>query len=218
MSDAYKVVKGKLKFKGDSKKGPLVPKKTTDTTSRNNPSGHCEDIPVIDSLNQSIEEEVVVRNGSGRITTSGTTVHGHDTHFMNDLSVGDAIIIIHPTTLQEETKIVRMVLSNVSISISSPFSTDLISSTTFRYIKAPKDEVGEEEKTRQEVSRQHKTEESAFGTYASEGGTKFNYRVKKGGAFGGYKIISESTNNSMSREELLNMRSKKKSDRFAIAV
>lgn len=83
-----------------------------------------------------------------------------------------------------------------------------------RYIKAPKDEVGEEEKTRQEVARQHKTEEAAFGTYASEGGTKFNYRVKKGGAFGGYKIISESTNNSMSREELLNMRSKKKSDRL----
>jgi hypothetical protein len=35
--------------------------------------------------------------------------------------------------LQDETKVVRMVLSNVSIGISSSFSTDLISTTSFRY-------------------------------------------------------------------------------------
>lgn len=52
---------------------------------------------------------------------------------MSQLTVGDAIMITHPTTLQEETKIVRMVLSNVSIGISSAFSTDLISTTPFRY-------------------------------------------------------------------------------------
>ena len=38
-------------------------------------------------------------------------------------------------SLQEETKIVRMVLSNVSIGISSGFSSDLISTTPFRLIK-----------------------------------------------------------------------------------
>jgi hypothetical protein len=31
-------------------------------------------------------------------------------------------------------------------------------------------------------------EEAAFGTYASQGGEKFVYRVKKEGAFGGYKV------------------------------
>ena len=40
------------------------------------------------------------------------------------------------------------------------------------------------------------------------------YRVKKASAFGGYKIISETAAGGMSREELLNMRAKKKSDRI----
>lgn len=31
-------------------------------------------------------------------------------------------------------------------------------------------------------------EEDAFGTYASQGGEKFVYRVKKEGGFGGYKV------------------------------
>lgn len=40
----------------------------------------------------------------------------------------------------------KMVLSNMSIAISSPFSSDLISTTSFRYIKAPRLEVSAEEK------------------------------------------------------------------------
>ena len=47
----------------------------------------------------------------------------------------------------------------------------------------------------------------------NEGGEKFVYRVKKTGSFGGYKIVSEDTNTVKTREDLLNMRSKKKSDR-----
>ena len=31
----------------------------------------------------------------------------------------------------------------------------------------------------------------AFGTYASGGGKKLTYRVKKSGTYGGYKIITE---------------------------
>lgn len=42
-------------------------------------------------------EEVQLQNGIGRITSSGTTVQGHYTEFMKQLSVGDAIIITHPT-------------------------------------------------------------------------------------------------------------------------
>lgn len=58
---------------------------------------------------------------------------------MSELAVGDAVIITHPSTLLEETKIVRMVLSDMSMSLSSAFSTDLITTTPFTYIKAPKD-------------------------------------------------------------------------------
>lgn len=83
-----------------------------------------------------------------------------------------------------------------------------------RYIKAPKDETNEEDKARSETLKAHKMEEAAFGTYASEGGTKLTYRVKSSTAFGGYKIVTETTSSAMSREQLLEMRAKKKSDRF----
>jgi hypothetical protein len=94
----------------------------------------------------------------------------------------------HPTTMADETKIVRMVLSNVSIGISSPFSSDLITSSTFRYIKSPKDPNAVVD-VRPKGSAY--SEESAFGTYASAGGDKFTYRVRKKGSFGGYQIITE---------------------------
>jgi hypothetical protein len=69
------------------------------------------------------------------MTSSGTTILGIDTLFMNELHHGDAIIVTHPTTYLDETKIVRMVLSNISISVSSAFSSDLITTAAFRYIK-----------------------------------------------------------------------------------
>ena len=49
-------------------------------------------------VSENSDEEIVVMNGSGRITSSGTTVHGHGTDFMSQLSVNDAIIITHPAT------------------------------------------------------------------------------------------------------------------------
>ncbi len=103
----------------------------------------------------------------------------------------------------------RMVLSNISMGISSAFSSDLISTTSFRwaniavlfcvtstdyqfyqfrYIKAPRDPNAAQTAPK---SSSAFSEEAAFGTYASNGGEKFTYRVKKEGAFGGYKIITE---------------------------
>jgi hypothetical protein len=114
----------------------------------------------------------VLLNGTGRITSSGTTIQGHSTKFLEELSPGDAIIIFHPTTLHEETKIVRMVLSSISIGISSAFSSDLISTTPFkfvfsyfpmcphsswiRFIKAPKEELDEEDELRIQKTAEEK--------------------------------------------------------------
>lgn len=60
-----------------------------------------------------------------------------------------------------------------------------------RYIKAPKEEEDLEEKERLASSKKHQAEKEAFGTYASKGGQEVVYRVKKTGAFGGYKIVTE---------------------------
>lgn len=113
-------------------------------------------------------DEIVILNGTGRITSSSTTIHGHGTKFIEELSPGDAIIVFHPTTLHEETKIVRMVLSPVSIGISSAFSTDLISTTPFKYIKAPKeelDEEGEQKLKNATKQKQNNIEKSVSGKY-----------------------------------------------------
>ncbi len=44
------------------------------------------------------EELLKEYTGTGRITSSGITVHGHFTEFASQLVPGDAIIITHPIT------------------------------------------------------------------------------------------------------------------------
>ena len=114
----------------------------------------------------------------------------------------------------------------------------MISTTSFKYIKAPKETDGkqysintvysyyklrinigksvEQIEAEEALNRKRKAnavEEHAFGTYASAGGEKIVYRVKKPGAHGGYSIVTETSNSSLSREDLLTIRSKKKADR-----
>jgi hypothetical protein len=86
----------------------------------------------------------------------------------------------------------------------------------YRFIKAPEEAVNSntrEETNKAKKEKENEKEKAAFGTYASQGGQQFVYRVKKGGAFGGYKIVTETTNTALDRESLLDMRTKKKSDR-----
>lgn len=134
---------------------------------------------------------------------------------------------------------VKVIVSNISMSISSPLSTDLVSTTSFRFIKTPKEEEENPEDIRKR--KQQSEENQAFGTYAGDlgnvfcfnewasivhgsnrisppscfSGTKVVYRVKKPGVYGGYKIVTESQDNQLSRTELLEQRSKHKSDRLA---
>ena len=50
--------------------------------------------PAPDNNDELLKEYV----GTGRITSSGITVHGHFTEFSSQLVPGDAIIITHPVT------------------------------------------------------------------------------------------------------------------------
>ena len=83
--------------------------------------------------------EIIIKTGSGRITSSGTTVQGYEgSRFLDEMRAGDAIIVRHPRTLMEETRLISMVVSNVALGISSAFSSDLISTAAFKFVKAPK--------------------------------------------------------------------------------
>lgn len=131
MSSKGKKLVGKLKFKGDNDK-----KKRKKADAVISPTEvRTDETPAVADANEEDDEDLMVKHqGTGRITSSSTTIHGHYTAFMDEIRAGDAIIIVHPTSLQEEMKVVRMVVSNISMSISSAFSTDLISTTPFKCV------------------------------------------------------------------------------------
>ena len=163
----------------------------------------------------------VRKSGSGKIISSSTTIHGsHGSKFMSELSNGDVLIVKHPTTLVEEIRVITMVLSDVSLSISSAFSTDIITATSFDYMKKPKAKGDGKKRKRKTPEELEEEEKLAFGTYASKG-NRISYRVRKGGknASGGYTIVTETVGageEPPSREFLMNLRAKKKSDRYCM--
>ncbi|OWZ15979.1 hypothetical protein PHMEG_00010289 [Phytophthora megakarya] len=214
MSSYSKTVGGKLQLKGGLS---LKPKKLKKKKSKD--KKRERDVPERDAP-ESTPFELVKARGSGRLLSSGTTLMGQmGSKFLQELHVGDAIVIQHPTSLAEETRIVRMVLSDVSASVSSAFSSDLVSTTPFYFIKAPpQDELQEEEEQEKQQKKRKMDEMTAFGTYAggTEKGGQYTYRVKKSGAYGGYAIVKEDANVERSREELLDMRAKKKGDRHCM--
>jgi len=77
--------------------------------------------------------EYKYQDGTGRLISSQRSVHGSNTIFMKELIIGDIIVIKHPQTLCEEERKVIVVLSDRSMQIDSPFSSDLISYTVFGF-------------------------------------------------------------------------------------
>lgn len=73
------------------------------------------------------------QNGTGRIISSSRSVHGMESKFVSELIIGDILVITHPTSVVEECRVVQLVLSERSIQIDSPFSTDLITYTSFSF-------------------------------------------------------------------------------------
>lgn len=146
-----------------------------------------------------------ITTGQGLITTSSTVVSGHGTAFKTQLRVGDAIIA------GNEMRVITMVLSRISISISSAFSTDLKSPTPYNYINKPRNDQKERAaKAHKAHLEKEKVEARAMGTYGNKG--EIVYREKT--VNGGYRIRKEQATTDMSRSDLLSHRAKKKSDRY----
>uniref|UniRef100_A0AAV1U8S8 Uncharacterized protein n=1 Tax=Peronospora matthiolae TaxID=2874970 RepID=A0AAV1U8S8_9STRA len=221
MTSYSRTVGGKLTLKGGVPLKPTKKRKHTKKQAKSqegatpeHTSSHSSGHTVASTY------DLVKIRGSGRLLSSGTTLMGQvGTKFLQELKVGDALVIQHPTSLVDETRIVRMVLSDVSASVSSAFSSDLVSSTPFYYIRAPPaDEKHEGEELEARTKKRQKDEETAFGTYAggTEKGGQLTYRVKKSGAYGGYAIVKEDASEERSREDLLDIRAKKKGDRHCM--
>lgn len=151
-----------------------------------------------------------IKSGQGMITTSSNVVSGHGTAFKTELRVGDAIIArTHKGA--DEMRVITMVLSQISISISSAFSSDLRTGTPFSYINKPRDDKKEKAaRTRKARLEQEAVEERAMGTYGSKGEIIYRERTEHGG----YRIRKEKTSEDLTRSDLLSVRAKKKSDRY----
>lgn len=221
--------RGKLKFKGESEKAKK--KKSNSKHEVNipmlstsidlNKQQHSIDArlsvagsgcnQINDDINESADVSLSpqICHGQGLITTSSTVVTGHNTSFKTQLHVGDAILA--HTTKGEEMRVVKMVLSQVSISISSAFSSDLKTPTQFKYINKPRD-VAREKAFEAAKARleQEEVEQRAMGTYGKKGEIVYRERTEHGS----YRIKREQATTDMSRSDLLAVRAKKKSDRY----
>lgn len=149
-----------------------------------------------------------IHSGRGKITTSGTVVIGHDTKFTKDLRQGDALLV--SIGGQDEMRVITMLLSDVSINLSSPFSQNFMQPMSFRYIPKPRNTQREAKQAREKAARESVEEETkASGTGASH---ELVYRERT--EHGSYRIRKKQLDSEMSREELLNLRSKKASDKY----
>ena len=224
--------KGKLKFKGDDKKAKKKKSSSKKKSSGSISEGHTslanmssqhqadatasitnnslDSKPAASAVAQQQNEGPKISTGQGLITTSSTVVSGHGTSFKTELRVGDAIIVQNDKGV-EEMRVITMVLSSVSISLSSSFSSNVKIPSSYKYISKPRnDKRDKARKIALARAEKEEIETRAQGTYGGE--KEIVYREKT--AHGGYRIRKEQASGDMGRSDLLAYRSKKKSDRY----
>eukprot|EP00518_Triparma_eleuthera_P003071 CAMPEP_0182457104 /NCGR_PEP_ID=MMETSP1319-20130603/2767_1 /TAXON_ID=172717 /ORGANISM="Bolidomonas pacifica, Strain RCC208" /LENGTH=197 /DNA_ID=CAMNT_0024655503 /DNA_START=212 /DNA_END=801 /DNA_ORIENTATION=- len=139
------------------------------------------------------------RQGSGHLIHSGTVVTGQGTLFTRELSVGDALIVQNPSSGKEEMRVVRMIVGDLNLTISSGFTFSGGGGTQkFWYISAPKETKTEDEVRAEKEAAFRDGVDKASGS--SQGGT-VEIRTKNGS--GGYNISRQRVDGEVSREEML---------------
>ena len=232
--------RGALIFKGDattgstartrkksstanSKKRPLPDDATTDETT---PPVTTFRTPQ-SQFSQTVPPQITV--GRGKITVSGTVVTGYDTKFNTNVQVGDAILVNH------EMRVITMRLSDISLNISSPFSPSIVTSKpiSYSYICKPRDVTKDSELEQRKVAIEKAADierhQNAFASVVTTSNTPAadstnmnsnatgsivyrertehgNYRIKHMRVPDGKAITN--------RSEMLDIRSKKTSDKY----
>ncbi|VWU48298.1 conserved protein, unknown function [Hepatocystis sp. ex Piliocolobus tephrosceles] len=82
-------------------------------------------------ISESIKSESNIIKGTGRIVIVKNTVQGFETKFVEEVKIGDSIILKNPNTFQTEKKIVTSILTNKTLLVDSNFSSDI--STQCKY-------------------------------------------------------------------------------------
>ena len=167
---------------------------------------------------------------TGRVVVSGTTIQGLDSKFKEEVEIGDTLIITNPQTHQVEERKVMVVMTNRSLVISEKLSSDFVSTVT---MEVRKDSV----QLRREVEAQRKANEAnklkkedPDQEDVSDGETleaamkrqldknmkeeKMNVSFKQKTGTWGYKTVTEKVDRNLSREDILDFRSKRVHDKY----
>ena len=225
--------KGKLLFKGDKRPKKKSKKSKTTTTAvatesrggilapdrpQADRSGDASSSSSPSTTTAAAAAAPTIREGTGTITTSGTVVTGHGTKFRKEVSVGDALMV------RDQLRVVTMCLSDGSLNLSSAFSENLRTPAPFRYVRKPRDEAERKRTARQKRKEAaDAVERSVFDIYGGSGsnnasgggGAVFTYREKtETGSYRVRKQAVSSSSSSTTRGDLLDLRSKKTSDKY----
>eukprot|EP01067_Filipodium_phascolosomae_P009798 Filipodium_phascolosomae@DN976_c0_g1_i1.p1 len=200
----FRVIPQKLKLKTDTKKKKrrrleLAAGQETSTTQQ--PSND----------NDNNDEQVdPMQEGTGRLVTSGTSVHGFETSFKSEIKLGDKLFILHPTNIIVESRVVIHILSDRNCTIHEPFSSDLLSTTEYK-IK----HEGLEEKVKESLEASPDDMENAVQQALAKRIKKQKSELvtrEKTGMWG-YKSVRVKLDKEYTQEELLDMRVKKGRDK-----
>lgn len=137
----------------------------------------------------------------GRVVSTERTVQGFETSFVNDVKVGDSIGVNHPTSLEFEERTVTSILSQRTLTIDSPFSTDLISTAAY-FIRPDHSTLDIQDDMNEEDIKRIVMERKGQAT----GGSVLQIRQKKG--MWTYDVRTEKLDHEANAEELLDLRIK----------
>eukprot|EP00916_Digyalum_oweni_P009500 GHVL01016047.1.p2 GENE.GHVL01016047.1~~GHVL01016047.1.p2 ORF type:complete len:207 (-),score=73.91 GHVL01016047.1:696-1316(-) len=205
MSDAYdrkKIAGGKLTLKSDnSKKSKKHKKQKIDNIVENE--------EIIE------DEKIPVNEGSGRLVSSGETLHGFESRFKSEAEIGDKILVHHPATLEVESGIIVGILSDRNCTLHQGFSSDLISTSTY-YIKKDSILINNKKdiEDNNDIKNDIKNDEfnKRLQKQIKKQKSNLTYREKTG--MWGYKTVKTELDREYSKEELLDLREKKSRDKF----
>ena len=206
--------RGLLVFKGDKQTKEKKKKKTKHTKEH---AAIQQSVPIPVAKASLLEEPKhkqapKLQNGTGQLTTSGTVVTGHNTRFQKDLSVGDAILV--NVNGNQEMRVITMCLSDSSLNLSSSFSHNLSEPTQFQFIRKPRAEdssILAKQKAAEDLASAGRQAAGLYGTGSSA--NELVYREKT--EHGSYRIRRvQVADKDVSRGDLLEMRTKKKSDKY----
>lgn len=204
-------MKGSLKFKGSfqekmEKEAKRLKHRLASKKQKDPDMEECDK-----ALSMNVPAPKIIENpiqaGTGRIITSGNTVHGLETKFITELAQGDKLIIRHPETMQREEGFVSAVFSDKSLALREPFPFNLITFATFQYQHKPV--YQEQEKTAAQIY--HEKMQNHLTKHIAKPRSIVEYREKTG--MWGYKTHKQETNQELTREQLLDIRAKKSGDK-----